>query len=330
MVGEKKKIQIWFDEEGNSLTVTWGFQKGYYSDTNDDRVMVRLDMEGNVQGIQVDDLIGIRNKFVEAEHTAEWWDQLGKDSRGSRPRCVLITDGRREEVAQRLTGLIDVADVRVDPDDLWMPWGKPIMLQDGKWDRSPASEAELDKAESLLPNDAKVQLKDWWLVAGRNPRTPSWDIASTCSIDGKQGLLLIEAKAHVAELAPKSDRCGSSNDENRAQIAKAISEANEGLNIATEGPWNLSRDHHYQLSNRFAWAWKLASLDVPVVLVYLGFLNSQDMAGQELFRSLEAWEQHVKEYGEGVVDNGSWGQRLNIGGTPFLPIIRTYDQPFYP
>ena len=66
MAGEKKKIQIWLDEEGNSLTVTWGFQRGYYSDTNDDRVMVRLDMEGNVQGIQVVDLTGIRNEFVEA------------------------------------------------------------------------------------------------------------------------------------------------------------------------------------------------------------------------------------------------------------------------
>ena len=71
---DKRKIQIWLDEEGDSLTVTWGFQKGYYSDTNDDRVMVRLDMEGNVQGVQVDRLDGIRNKLIEAHHSAEWWD----------------------------------------------------------------------------------------------------------------------------------------------------------------------------------------------------------------------------------------------------------------
>ena len=327
---DKRKIQIWLDEEGNSLTVTWGFQRGYYSDTNDDRVMVRLDMDGNVQGVQVDDLMGISNKLVEVEHTAQWWDQLGKDRRGSRPRCNLLVNDRKEEVARRLTQLIDIPDIEVSSNDTWLPLGKPVKLPNGKWDKSPASEAELDKEGSPLPCDIRAKLREWWLATGRNPKTPSWDIASTCSIGGKQGLLLIEAKAHVAELAPKSDRCGSSNDENRAQIAKAISEANDGLHIATEGPWNLSRDHHYQLSNRFAWAWKLASLDVPVVLVYLGFLNSQDMAGQELFRSLEAWEQHVKEYGEGVVDNGSWGQRLNIGGTPFLPIIRTYDQPFYP
>ena len=28
------------------------------------------------------------------------------------------------------------------------------------------------------------------------------------------------------------------------------------------------------MSNRFAWAWKLADLGVPVVLVYLGFFRA--------------------------------------------------------
>ena len=59
---EQRKINIWLDEEGNSLTVTWGFQSGYYSDTNDDRVMVRLDMQGNVQGFQIDNLNSIKKK----------------------------------------------------------------------------------------------------------------------------------------------------------------------------------------------------------------------------------------------------------------------------
>ena len=327
---EQRKINIWLDEEGNSLTVTWGFQSGYYSDTNDDRVMVRLDMQGNVQGFHIDNLNSIKNKVIEAEHSAKWWDQLGKDNRGSRPRCALLVDDSKEDVARRLTQLVAVPSVEVLPSDIWIPNGKPLKLPDGKWDRSPANEAQLHTAESLLPSDIKVQLKDWWLAVGRNPSTPNWDIASTCSIDGEQGLLLVEAKAHAAELALASDRCGSSNDENRERIRQAISQAAEGLHIATEGPWNLSRDHHYQLSNRFAWAWKLASLGVPVVLMYLGFLNARDMAGKELFKSLADWEKCVKEYGNGVVDNGCWGQRLDIGGTPMLPLIRACEQPFYP
>lgn len=34
------------------------------------------------------------------------------------------------------------------------------------------------------------------------------------------------------------------------------------------------------MSNRFAWAWKLATMEVPVVLVYLGFLNATEMGDQ--------------------------------------------------
>lgn len=35
----------------------------------------------------------------------------------------------------------------------------------------------------------------------------------------------------------------------------------------------ISHASHYQLSNRIAFAWKLASLGVPTVIVYLGFLS---------------------------------------------------------
>ncbi len=330
MKENEKKIQIWLDEEGNALTVTWGFQPGYYSDSDDDRIMVRLDMAGNVQGFQVDDLNSIRNKSVGVKHTMEWWDQLGKDKRGSRPRCNLLVDDSKEEVARRLTELIDMPNIEVCANDTWLPLGKPVKLPNGKWDKSPASEAELDKEGSPLPGDIRIKLRKWWLATGRNPRTPNWDIVSTCSINGEMGLLLVEAKAHAAELAPRSDRCGSSNDENRAKIAKAISQANTGLHIATEAQWNLSRDHHYQISNRFSWAWKLASLGVPVVLMYLGFLNAQDLTGKTLFQSWDDWERCVKEYGKNVVDNGCWDQLLNIDGTPMLPIIRSYEQPFDP
>ncbi len=260
----------------------------------------------------------------------EWWEQLGKDNKGSRPRCVLLIDGSRCEVAQRLTGLINMPDVAVNPTDQWIPWDKPIHVNNGKWDKSPANEAELHKAGSLLPSDIRVQLKDWWLAVAKNARTPNWDIASTCSINGEPGLLLIEAKAHAAELAPKLDKCSSTNRDNRLRISEAIKQANGSLNIATEGTWNLSRDHHYQLSNRFAWAWKLASLGVPVILIYLGFLGAQDMIGRELFHCSDDWEKCVKEYGKGVVDNDCWGRRLNIQGTPIFPLIRVYNQPFHP
>ena len=117
--------------------------------------------------------------------------------------------------------------------------------------------------------------------------------------------------------------------ERNEQIRQAIAEAAAGLESVTGGRWCISRDHHYQLSNRFAWSWKLASLGIPVVLVYLGFLNAQDMVDRSSpFQSEDEWDRTLREYCKGVVDEGCWGNRLDIAGAPLLPLIRAVDQPF--
>ncbi len=327
-----ERIRIWYDDVGNLLTVTWDYKFGYYTGSDDDRVLVHMDMEGNVQGFMVHGFSSLKDKPLVVKHSMDWWNQLGKDKLGSRPRCVLLTDSNRGEVAERLTRLVDLPEVVVSPHDNWLPYGKPVKREDGLWDKEPAYEVELDKPNPLVSLETQQRLKTWWLAVagrGRGARTPSWDIASTCSVMGRLGLLLVEAKAHVKELS-ESDKCCSTNPSNREQIGRAIAEAAAGLGSATGSPWKMSRDHHYQLSNRFAWSWKLASLGIPVVLVYLGFLNAQDMAGRELFHSPEDWERSVRGYGKGVVDDGCWGERLDIAGVPFFPLIRTYDQPFNP
>ena len=165
--------------------------------------------------------------------------------------------------------------------------------------------------------------------------TPCWDIASTCTVRGEPGLLLVEAKAHAGELDLKGKRlhrtASSNSQENHKQIGWAIVEASDGLASATGKPWGLSRDHRYQLSNRFAWSWKLASLGMPVVLLYLGFLNVQDMADDgPLFRSEAEWTRTVKDHCRGAVDERCWGEWLDFAGVPFIALIRGIDQPFDP
>ena len=269
---------------------------------------------------------------------ANWWQQLDK-KRGSRPRCILLTDGRRAEVAARLTHLVAIPEVVISPAERWLPGGKPVLRENGQWDDTPAQEARAGELVSLLPfskarqGEVKKEVLDWWLARRRGRvNTPNWDLASACHIKGQPGLLLVEAKAHSEELRPKRDRCYSKNPANRERIHQAIEQANAALTKATGNPWHLSPDHHYQLSNRFAWAWRLADLGVPVVLLYLGFRNAQEMisADTELFQSAEQWATAVREYGAGVVDNACWGQGLDIGGTPLLPLLRVIDQPFYP
>lgn len=250
-----------------------------------------------------------------------WNKQLGKDWRGSRPRCVLFMDGEREDVAERLTEMVRLPDVRVSPTDIWMPYGK-----------SAPDEVELDKADGLLPPEIQQELRQWWLaVRRRTTRTPVWDIASTCRINGERGLILVEAKAHEKELTVPTD-CGSTNPENLEKIKKAIGAANHNLQSLIGGHWRLSHKSYYQISNRFAWSWKLASLGIPVVLVYLGFLNACDMdsANTTLFRSKTEWKRILKEYCKDKFDNKCWGETLDIEGTPFTPLIRDYEQSFDP
>ena len=263
-----------------------------------------------------------------------WNKQLGKDWKGSRPRCVLLMSGDRAKVAKRLTKLVGLPDVSVSPSDNWMPYGKPCQKEDSTWDKTPANEARLNQANCLVYPEKRNQLRDWWLCHGGN--TPVWDIASTCSINGERGLILIEAKAHDQELDARrkslSKSASENSRENHEQIGRAIEEANCRLQSEIGGDWNLSRDSHYQLSNRFAWSWKLASLKIPVVLVYLGFLNACDMdsANITLFHSKSEWENILKRYCKDKIDNTCWEQPLYFNDTPFIPVIRACNQTFDP
>lgn len=265
------------------------------------------------------------------------WFRYLDNHRGSRPRCVLMVDGNREEVAIRLTRLVNLPDVVVSPSDTWMPHGKPV-CRGGSWDPSPAREVELDKPNELVCREVQLQLRRWWLEVpgrGRGARTLNWDIASTCRIMNKSGLLLIEAKAHSKELdaggKPLASDASPNSIRNHERIRLAIDEAAAEFERATGKRWNISRDHHYQLSNRFAWSWKLVSLGIPVVLLYLGFLNAQDMAADgTLFSSAAEWDSTLKRHCISAVDETCWGQWVDIAGVPFIALARGIDQPFNP
>ena len=265
-----------------------------------------------------------------------WFRQLD-NHRGSQPRCVLTVEGSRDEVADRITRIVNIPEVVVSPSDRWMPYGKPV-FRNGSWDKTPAREVELDRSNDLVRREVQLQLRTWWLAVsgrGKGTRTPNWDIASTCTIMGRPGLLLIEAKAHSNELDPDGKRLRSdaspNSIENHERIGLAIAEAAAQFQRATDKRWGISRDHHYQLSNRFAWSWKLASLGIPVVLLYLGFLNAQDMADDgALFRSEAKWTSILKDHCLGAVDETCWGRWADFDCVPFIPLIRGVDQPFDP
>lgn len=113
----------------------------------------------------------------------------------------------------------------------------------------------------------------WWIVKrSARVRTPNFDLIRTATICGKPGVLLVEARAHHGEL----ESCGKS---------------------------------FYQVSNRIAWGWRLASLGVPVTVLYLGFVQDRYWP-RDRFESNEDWMQAARRYLVNVVPGDILDRRL--------------------
>ncbi len=245
-------------------------------------------------------------------------------------------EGVRMEVAQRLTGLVNSPAVEVRPDCQWMPTGLPVQKADGSWDKTPAKEVTLDNPNPLLSAEESQMLKQWWLChPSTNSNTPNWDIASTCMVDGRKGLLLVEAKAHVNELkeaeAGKKLDASARSFENHLRIGHNIAQASAGLQRDTKLRWAISRDLCYQMSNRFAMANKLTEMGYAVVLVYLGFLKADEMADRgNLFTNASSWKDAVEQHSRILFPRRIWEQPWILNHLPFLPLIRSMEWRYQP
>lgn len=234
-----------------------------------------------------------------------------KEQSGSRPRCLLLTDGDDRAVAARLHALVSPFATITAGKHRWAPGGfaRP-------------REIELDKAEGFLEPKVRRILREWWLAKPLPiSKTPTWDIVASADVQGKEGLVLVEAKAHHAELSIEGkEKRSPLND---ASIAGCIMEASHALNVIGSG-WNLSCASHYQLANRFTWAWKLATLGIPVVLLYLGFLKADEMASPSRRPILDEdnWRSLMSEYGRGLVPESAWSSAIDVGGVPLIGLRR--------
>jgi len=217
---------------------------------------------------------------------------------------------------KELNDLLHSTNVVVDAEsDHWMP------------NANDPTEARLECEEGkrLLPNgDFADQLARWWLVHPRGANTPNWDLAASCTIRGRKGLVLVEAKAHKGELdwgSKALDRNASPDSkENHQRIGEAIEEARHYLNQVLGGTVAISRDDRYQFSNRVAYAWELASLGVPVVLVYLGFIGDEYF-NSDYFRDANHWRRAMGDYMQDLVPHSLPDMEVDCGQATFRLII---------
>ncbi len=233
-----------------------------------------------------------------------------REFKGSRLRCLQLTSMGRDKLQGFLGGL--VAPHASIPDDFYH-------VPRGFLDPNESVLAERDGFSEEIVR-AFVELKKWWLVL-ENGTLPNWDLVSTCEIGGKRGLLLVEAKAHKAELKGKTDRSKVAS-ENRGSIQEALDKAGASLGVEQAG-FQLSLNEYFQLSNRFAFSWKLATMGIPVVLIYLGFLDAEEMTdgSRVILRSARHWEDCVKKESASHIPPAAWEHSF-CGGN-FTPLIRS-------
>lgn len=256
-----------------------------------------------------------------------------RDFFGSRFRCLLLTHLPKHSFYELLGKVCQNSQLTVSFDsetDAFLPKGfcdseEPYLTN--------ITDPIISR---VLPEETQVNLLKWWIAIKpyRYIRTPVWDIVSTCTIDGKRGLLLVEAKAHSAENSPSPKELrADTNIPNHENIKNKISDANAALKELTGLSWDIDRDKYYQLSNRFAWSWKLAQLGIPVVMLYLGFIKANDMEnkGCKTFQKLDDFNEHFfqKPIAD-IVPPRAWDKAWYVKNetdesitTELLPLIRT-------
>lgn len=106
-------------------------------------------------------------------------------------------------------------------------------------------------------------LREYWPSNG-----PQWDALGRSS-DGR--ILIVEAKAHVGELA---STCGAVSISSRERIGRALSSARVALGAKEGSDWMAP---YYQYANRLAHLQFLRSHGVDATLVFVYFTDDEEM-----------------------------------------------------
>lgn len=56
-----KKVSVWFDHEGDMLEVLWARREGYFTPTDDERILKRMDDDGEIIGFLIHEMSTLRN-----------------------------------------------------------------------------------------------------------------------------------------------------------------------------------------------------------------------------------------------------------------------------
>ena len=190
-----------------------------------------------------------------------------------------------------------------------MSWWAPVK-QKPSWDF--ISTCNVNGTKGILLVETKSHYGE--MEVGR--KTISVDLSKNINLDeirllvknrfNKNSLKLALTTPELKELMSALAECSLIDDKllksfldklrHHDKIGDAVSEARGAIsNFCSDV--KISRDYHYQLSNRIAYTWKLASLGIPTILLYLGFTNDPAWkAKQDHFESKQQWNEALQNY----------------------------------
>ena len=61
-MNKQGQVNVWYDEAGDYLDVSWGDGNAYYAATEDERIMALVDLEGNILGFKLDGVSAIKGR----------------------------------------------------------------------------------------------------------------------------------------------------------------------------------------------------------------------------------------------------------------------------
>lgn len=217
------------------------------------------------------------------------------EHKGSKKHVLDLID--REDFIYSLNNILQPYDAIITDKKTVQPNGRNDVSEYGI-----QSYINKHKLAERFPSLIDFNFDKWWKPSGG--KAPTWDMISLCQLKGKDALLLVEAKAHKSEFnksgkRPLKENPSDGSEINLTSIEARISEACDNLNSTNNG-FAISIKSHYQLSNRVAFAWKLNQLNVPVVLLYLGFTGDTYFK-KDFFEYDFHWEEGFNKYIKGVV-----------------------------
>ena len=142
-------------------------------------------------------------------------------------------------------------------------------------------DAELKGLEFLYDRPGlKSKWEEFW-PTGRGIH--NWDAVGWIGAEPEQELLLLEAKAHVAEM--KSD-CGAKSSGGLPKIQRSFEEVKTCLVTNPDADWMRG---YYQAANRITTLYFVQREHIPARLLFVYFLGDR-VPGKECPRAEEEWK----------------------------------------